>query len=143
MRGLEPIVGVELGSTANMVRQFDPQLPHPLPPIRDADPVVLEWLNRLRTLDLNGGEITDVRLGHLTKLRSLEELGLCGTNVSPEGVLWLAERLPNVKTLWLDADLATDSWCAEARSRAPGVTIEVCGNKLPTGPFILVPLSSD
>lgn len=141
VRGFEPIVGVDLGSVANAVRQVDPELPRHLPPIGDKQLRVLRGLSSLRKLNLNEGNITDAGLAHLRDLRQLEELGLCGTQVSRQGILRLVEHMPHLKTLWLDAALLTDAFRERLAIRAPGLRVERCHGGLPwEGPDILAPL---
>ena len=63
--------------------------------IEDADLVNLEGLTQLKSLRLDGAQMTDAGLQHLEGLTRLENLVLYTTYVTPDGVMQFLEAVPN------------------------------------------------
>ena len=95
------------------------------------DDVALQSLRSfhyLRTLHLEGTDISDQDLQHLARLHRLERLDLSGTKVTDDGLLQL-ESLRSLLYLNLSDTPVTDSGIARLKRALPNLEVVCAGNK--------------
>jgi hypothetical protein len=71
-------------------------------------------------VSLDGSQVTDAELAHLTGLRELERLSLYSTQVTDAGLVHLA-GLTTLEALYLDATQVTETAAAELEKTLPNI----------------------
>jgi hypothetical protein len=80
----------------------------PVGPATDANLKAMQDLGQVRSLWLNGSDITDEALGHIARTASLSKLNLSDTRVTDEGLRHLKSQT-QLRKLNLSATLITDT----------------------------------
>lgn len=88
--------------------------------VTDQTVTLLETWDRIRELDLNDSQITDVGLASLAKLKTLQVLRLRGTKISDVGFRSHLLSLPELKNLDIRSTSISAELVAEWKQAKPG-----------------------